>query len=153
MPPITVLVADHKKSGRAACLRLLQPEKGIQVVGEARSGLEAIGAAAKLKPNILLFHVNLFKGKKIDLLRALREKSPRTKAILLTVRPSDEKILEALSYGAQGYLKENAINTFLPKAVRMVNTGEAWLPRRMVAKIIDMTVFRLGRERGRNIGN
>ena len=137
MPPITVVIADNKKSGRAACLNVLQHEKGIQVVGEAGSGLEAIATAARLKPRILLFHLNMFKGKKINLLRALRQKSPRTKVILLTRRVSEKPILEELSHGARGYLKESAVSTFLPKAVRMVEAGEAWVPRKMVAKIID----------------
>ena len=146
MPPITVVIADHKKSGRAACLSVLQHEKGIRVVGEVGSGLEAMAAAAMLKPRILLFHLNLFKGKKIALLRALRQKSPRTKVILLTRRVFEKPILEALSHGARGYLEERAMSTFLPKAVRMVEAGEAWVPRRMVAKIIDRLARLSGRE-------
>ena len=146
MPTITVVVADHKKSGRAACLRLLQAEKGIQVVGEARNGLEAIAAAARIKPRIILFHLNLLTGGKISLLRALRQKSPRTRAILLTARPSEMAILKALSHGGRGYLKENALGTFLPKAVRLVDAGEAWVPRKMVTKIVNHLVLLTARE-------
>jgi DNA-binding NarL/FixJ family response regulator len=45
--------------------------------------------------------------------------------------------LAALSNGARGYLKEKAISSFLPKAVRQVEAGEAWVPRKMVGKIVD----------------
>ena len=134
---ITVAIADHKKSGRAACLQVLQLEKGIEVVGEARSGLEAMAVAAKFKPCILLFHMNLFNGKKTTLLRALRQKSPKTKVILIALRAPETQILDVLTHGARGYIQEKDIRTFLPKAVRLVDAGEAWVPRKMVAKIID----------------
>jgi DNA-binding NarL/FixJ family response regulator len=137
MPLITVVIGDRKKSGRAACLSVLKREKWIQVVAETRSGLEVITAAARLKPRILLFNSNLFKEKRDNLLRALRQESPRSKVILLTRRVSEKTILEALSHGARGYLKESAMSTFLPKAVRLVDAGEAWVPRKMVAKIIE----------------
>jgi len=137
MPTINVVIADGDKTSRALSLNTLQPEKGILIVGVARNGLEAILAAEGLKPHILLLNLNLFRGKRGNLLRALRRKSPRTKMILLTRRASQTLILEALCQGALGYLKETAINTFLPKAVRQVEAGEAWVPRKMVAKIVD----------------
>jgi DNA-binding NarL/FixJ family response regulator len=57
--------------------------------------------------------------------------------ILLTRRSSEAPILEVLCLGARGYLKETDISAFLPKAVRQVEAGEAWVPRKMVAKIVD----------------
>jgi DNA-binding NarL/FixJ family response regulator len=137
MPPITVLIADGDKTSRTRSLNTLQPEKGISVVGVARNGLEALLAADGLKPNILLLNLNLFKGKGDNLLRALLRKSPLTKTILLTRRASGGPILEALTQGALGYLKEKAIDDFLPKAVRQVEAGEAWVPRKMAARIVD----------------
>jgi two-component system nitrate/nitrite response regulator NarL len=136
MPPITVVIADREKASRAACLRLLGPEKGIRVVGEARSGLEAI-AAAKLTPRILLLDVHMAAGNGLTLLRLLRQKSPRTKVILLTRRASEARILDALSHGARGYLDKKVLRAFLPKAVRVVDAGQAWVPREMVAKLLD----------------
>lgn len=137
MTPITLVIAHHEKAIRTFCIRLLQPEKGIGVVGQARSGVEVIAAVARLKPHILLLELNLSRGKGIVLLRALRQKSPRTKVILFTRRAPESRTLEALSYGAMGYLEEKVISTFLPKAVRVVHGGEAWIPRKMVARIID----------------
>jgi DNA-binding NarL/FixJ family response regulator len=142
MPPITVVIAAGDKTSRTLSLDTLQPEKGIAVVGVARNGLEAIKAADRLKPRILLLYLNLFKGKRDRLIRALRQKSPRTKIILLTRRARENQILEALSHGALGYLKEKAINGFLVKAVRKVDAGEAWVPRKVVARIIECLASR-----------
>jgi len=140
MPTITVLIADGDKASRALSMNILQPEIGISVVGIARNGLEAIMAAGGLKPRILLLNLNLLKGKGDNLLRALRRKSPRTKTILLTRRASAIPILEALSNGALGYLTEKAVNSFLPKAVRQVEAGEAWVPRKMASMIVDRLI-------------
>lgn len=136
MPPITVVIADREKASRAACRRLLRLEKGIRVVGEVRSGLEAI-AAVKLRPRILLLDVHMAAGNGVALLRILRQKSPRTKVILLTRRASQARILDVLAHGARGYLDKKAFRTFLSKAVRLVDAGQAWVPRKMVAKILD----------------
>jgi DNA-binding NarL/FixJ family response regulator len=137
MSPTTVLIADHKEARRAACVRLLQPEKGIRVVGRAQNGFEALSGLAKLKPCILLLSLNLLKNNKIAQLYVLRQKSPRTKVILLTHRAPETRILEALSFGARGYIEEKVLRTFLAKAVRCVDAGEAWVPRNMVAEIIE----------------
>jgi DNA-binding NarL/FixJ family response regulator len=137
MPIITVVIADGDKTSRARSFNTLQHEKGILVVAVTRNGLEAILAVDKLKPHILILNLNLLRGKGDNLLWALRRKSPRTKMILITRRASEGPILEALSHGARGYLKEKAIEALLPKAVRQVEAGEAWVPRKMAARIVD----------------
>ena len=153
MARITVVIADRKKSGRTACLNILKLERWIDVAAEAGSGLEVIAAAARLKPRILLIHLNMLEGKKINLLWALRQKSPRTKVILLTCRVPEKPILEALSHGARGYIQEKNFSTFLPKAVRRVDAGEAWVSRKMVAKIINRLAWLTGRKEGGEISD
>lgn len=148
MPPISVIIAHRKKATRAACLRLLRREKHIRVIGEARSGLEAI-AAARLKPRVFLLDVSFSLGPDVAILPVLRRKSPRTKVILLVRRPSRARILGALSHGARGYLEEHALHVFLAKAVRAVNAGEAWVSRKVVAAILDHLARLSLREAGR----
>ena len=134
MPPITVVIADHRQARRAACLRLLAPIEGIRVVGQARSGLGAI-AATELKPRILLLDLTLARGMGTSLLPLIRQRSPDTKVILLVVCTSEALIIEALSHGAPGYLDERSLYVFLEKAVRVVDAGEAWVPRRIVTEV------------------
>lgn len=137
MPPVTVVIADANKTTRAQSMNILQAENEISVVGVARNGLEAILTADALKPHILIFNLNLIKGRGDNLLRTLRRKSPNTRMILLTRRGFKGPMLEVLSQGALGYLNEKAINTHLSKAVRQVEAGEAWVPRRMATRIVD----------------
>ena len=137
MSSITVLIADDQQKNRMTCLDLLRHEKKIHVVGEARNGLEVITGVGKLKPHILLLNFNLLKRKGIPLLQTLRLSSPKTKVILLIRRAREATLLRALSYGVRGYLRESLLTTFLPKMVHVVNNGEAWVPRKMVSKILD----------------
>jgi DNA-binding NarL/FixJ family response regulator len=137
MPPITVLIADHDNARAGSCARLLRPEKGIRLVGRIPSGLDNFASLADLKPDILLISSNVLKAKAISGLAVLRRSTPRTKVILLARRTSDARILDALSFGVRGYLEEDVLGTFLVKAVRCVAGGEAWVPRKMVARIIE----------------
>ena len=134
---VTVVIAHHQKASRATCLRVLQTEEGIQVVGVVRSGLKAIAAVSKIKPNILLFDLDLTEGNEAPLLHALRRKSPRTRIILLTRRASESQIMAALARGTLGYIEEDVITRFLPKAVREVNSGDTWVSRKIVARIVE----------------
>jgi len=72
--------------------------------------------------------------------------------ILLTYRASETQILEALSHGALGYLEKRLINIFLPKAVRKVDAGEAWVSPKMVAKTIERLAFLTASQEGRKGG-
>lgn len=138
MPPvITVLVAERQRADRAECLRLLEAEAGIRVIGEARNGLETISTTSRLRPRIILLDLALARAQGTPLIPALRQKSPHTRVILLTDGASEGRTLEALAHGARGYLDKSLLSTFLARAVRVVDAGEAWVPRKMVARIMD----------------
>jgi DNA-binding NarL/FixJ family response regulator len=133
---LTIQIADTESRRLRACLSLLRNAKGIQTIGTARTAQEAI-AGARAKPHILLFDLKLMKDNGILPLVIIRTRSPQTKVILLTGRAPEEQILQAISYGARGYLSAKLLRRFLIKAVRAVNAGETWVSRAMVAKIID----------------
>jgi DNA-binding NarL/FixJ family response regulator len=135
---VTVVVAHHQKAGRDACLRALQLEEGIRVVEEVRTGLQAIAAVRRVKPNILLFDLDLTRGNDAALLHALRLKSPRTRIILLIRRASESRIMAALARGTTGYVEEDVISSFLPRAIREVNSGDTWISRKIVARIAEV---------------
>ena len=140
MEPITVAIVHPEKASREACLRFLEPEKRIRVVAEARNSLEAIAVTTRGKPRVLLLDLDSFSANGSALLPVLRQKSPHTKVILLTRNTPKSRILEGLSHGASGFLERKALCTFLPKAVRAIDAGEAWVPRKMVAQLVDRLV-------------
>jgi DNA-binding NarL/FixJ family response regulator len=142
MSAITVVVADEEKERRAACLRLLAPEKGIRVVAEAGSAAETLGAA-RLAPRILLIDRRLAMGRGVLLLPIFKRSSPNTKVIMLTGQTSGAALIEALAHGAHGYLNRRLLRAFLPKAVRKVDEGEPWVSRKMLPRIIE-SVMRMG---------
>ena len=148
MPPLTVVIADAERTTRAACRRGLLSEKRIGVVREARNAMETI-AAADLKPRILLLSLTALGGHGVSLLPIIRGKSPSTRVLLLTGRASEARILDALSHGAQGYLPRKILPDMLVRAVLAVDAGEAWVPRKMVGKIIERLARLTGRARGR----
>lgn len=135
MPPMTIVIADAKGTTRAICRRSLLSEKRIRVIREARNAMETI-AAAGLKPHILLLSLSGLGGNGVSLLPVIRGKSPSTRVLLLTGRDSETRILDALSHGARGYLARRILPDMLVRAVLAVDAGEAWVPRKMVGKII-----------------
>ena len=140
MPSITVVVADEERERRAACVRLLANEKGIRVVAEAESAAEALDAA-RLAPRVLLVDSKLALGRGLVLPVFLRY-SPDTKVIVIASHSSRSALMDAISHGAHGYLNRRLLRAFLPKAVRKIDEGEAWVPRKMLPGIIE-TLSRL----------
>ena len=135
MAPITVVVADEERERRAACLRVLAQERGIRVIAEAESAAETLDAA-RLAPRILLVDSRLAMGRGL-VLPVFRRNSPDTKVIVLASHSSRAALMDAFSHGAHGYLNRRLLRAFLPKAVRKVHEGEAWVPRKMLPPIIE----------------
>ena len=107
--PITIVIADGEDACRATCQRILESEKDIQIVKEVRSGNEALQAAMKFRPDILVLDSNLLGVNGSFFLPSLIETVPKTNMILLTRRSSEQRILNALSYGARGYIAQTSL--------------------------------------------
>ena len=108
------------------------------MVGEAQNSTE-VRAAVDLKPRVLVLDVELGSDG-LTLLRIVRRTAPRTKVLMLVDRRSEAGLLNVLFAGARGYLERAAVQRFLPRAVRVVDAGETWVPRRLVSRITDQLV-------------
>ena len=140
-PRISVVVSARGQARNAACLQLLQRDRGIRVVGRVRGALDTIRMAGRLKPRVLLLDLEVASRDGAAVLRLIRRRSPGTRVILLTARTSGERALDALGRGgAHGYLERRALRAFLPEAVRAVVAGEGWVPRKLIGKIVDRLV-------------
>lgn len=137
IPVVNILIADRDRATRAAATRVIQSLRGMRIVGEAKSGLEAVSATARLKPRVVLLDLKLSSEFGATLVSVLRRKSARTRVILLVGRAPEAKILEALSHGAVGCVTKKDLARFLPEALVAVSSGEAWMSRKLIPKIMD----------------
>jgi len=134
---IRVVIADDQRLLREMLRLTLRQEKGIEIVGEAGNGLQAIDVISDLKPDIVLLDIIMPEMNGIKVLPAIREKSPKTKALMLTVAKDEAMILKALKAGAKGYLSKDVGISDLIKAIQAVHQGELWVERKLMARFFE----------------
>ena len=132
MPSITVLVSSPDRARRRSCLDVLAGQPGLRVVGEARTGLQTLAMAGMLKPRVVLLDQALSGEGDRALIPAVRGRHPGVRLLLLTRPEPEPRVLDALSLGARGCLAWDAVPAFLAAAIRALDAGEAWVPRKMV---------------------
>ncbi|MDE2484896.1 MAG: response regulator transcription factor [candidate division NC10 bacterium] len=137
MSRITVLIADDYALFREGLHLLLAQEKGIQVVGQAMDGKQALIMTEALQPDILLLSVQLPAVNGLDALPRIRAKSPGTKVLILSGYPGDDFIVEALQRGAKGCLSKTLTRADIVKAIRVTHAGELWAERKVLTQTLE----------------
>jgi NarL family two-component system response regulator LiaR len=135
--PIRVLVVDDHAVVREGLRAFLELQKGIEVAGEAGDGQEAIEAAARLRPDVILMDLVMPGVDGVAAMRSLRESVPDARVIVLTSFLDDDKLMPALRSGAAGYLLKNAQPQELARAVRAAHAGEALLDPVVAARLVE----------------
>src|SRR5712691_10687676 len=135
--PIRVLLVDDHAVVREGLRAFLELQDGIEVAGEAADGEEAIDAAVRLRPDVVLMDLVMPRLDGVAAMRALRERVPGARVIVLTSFVDDDKLLPALRSGAAGYLLKNAQPQDLARAVRAAHAGEALLDPVVAARLVD----------------
>ena len=133
---IRVLIADDHAVVRAGLVKILGAEPDITIVGEAEDGLEAIGKALELKPDVILMDIFMPRCSGLEATVAIRQKLNDTRLLILTVSDREEDLLQALRFGAQGYILKSASITELADAVRKVAAGEAMLSPHILTQLV-----------------
>src|SRR5947199_9303586 len=126
-PAIRVLLADDHDILRQGLKLLLGLRPEIEVAGEARTGLEAVEMAQRLKPDIVVMDISMAGMDGLEACRHIRSQVPETQVLMLTMHESEEYFLQALRMGAAGYLVKKVAPTELHMAIRAVATGGAFL--------------------------
>jgi len=125
--PIRVLVVDDNEPWRRYLAAALRKEQGLQVIGEASDGLEAVQKAEELQPDLILLDIGLPTLNGIESARRIREVSPASKILFVSENRSAGIAEEALSTGAGGYvLKSDAAGELLP-ATKAVLEGKRFI--------------------------
>jgi DNA-binding NarL/FixJ family response regulator len=133
---IRVLIADDHAVVRAGLVKILGTEPDIIIVGEAGDGLEAIGKALELKPDVILMDIFMPRCSGLEATVAIKQNLNDTRLLILTVSDREEDLLQALRFGAQGYLLKSASITEVADAVRKVAAGEAMLSPHILTQLV-----------------
>ena len=135
--PIRVLVVDDHAVVREGLRSFLELQDGIEVAGEAGDGQEAIEAGERLRPDVVLMDLVMPNLDGLAAMRALRERVPTARVIVLTSFLDDDKLLPALRAGAAGYLLKNAAPRELARAIRAAHAGEALFDPVVGARLVE----------------
>lgn len=122
---VRVLVADDQRIVREGLGTLLGLLPGVEVVGTAADGDEAIRLAGELAPDVVLMDLRMPRCDGIEATRRLRELDPSVKVLVLTTYADDRSVIEALRAGARGYLTKDAGADAIRQALDQVTRGQA----------------------------
>ena len=127
MSKIRLLLVDDHEVIRAGLRMLFAAEDDMEIVGEASNAEEAIEAVAKLEPDIVLMDVVMPGLSGIEATRRIREASPETNVLALTMHEDEQYFFEMLHAGASGYVPKRAAPDDLLSAIRVVSRGQVFL--------------------------
>lgn len=123
---LRVAVADDHPMFRAGVLTSLREEEGIDVVGEANDGPEALALARRELPDVIILDIAM-PGGGLDAARQIAAACPATRIVMLTVSEDEDDLLAAVKAGASGYVLKGAGGRELANVIRSVHAGEVYV--------------------------
>jgi DNA-binding NarL/FixJ family response regulator len=136
MNDITVLLVDDQALFREGLRAVLSVQRGIRVVAEAANGKEALAAAKKSAPQVVLMDLRMPVMDGVEATRKLGEMGQGIRVIVLTTFDDDEQVFDALRAGAMGYLLKDAPPARLVEAIHAAARGESFLQPSIAAKVL-----------------
>jgi DNA-binding NarL/FixJ family response regulator len=137
MPPIRVLVVDDHSLVRAGLRALLEKVPGVEVVGEASDGREALKLIETIKPELVLMDLAMAGLNGVEATARIARTSPGTRVIVVSVHSDPESVLAAIDAGAAGYMSKDASFAELELAVRSVSRGSTYLSPSISQHVLD----------------
>ncbi len=134
---MTILVVDDHEVVRQGLSAMLDRRPGFQVVAEAATVAEAVEAARRFEPNLVVMDVRLPDGSGIEACREIRAELPETRVVMLTSYPDEEAVLAAIIAGASGYLLKQVRARDLVAALEAVGRGESLLDPAVTGKVLE----------------
>jgi DNA-binding NarL/FixJ family response regulator len=124
--PIRVLVADDHAVVREGIRSVLQGEAGFTLVGEAATAAEAVRLVGDLHPDVAVLDVTMPGGSGLEAAARIRQESPDTRILILSMHDNPEDTRESVRAGAHGYLLKDSAAAELRQAIRTVSDGETY---------------------------
>jgi DNA-binding NarL/FixJ family response regulator len=139
---IRVLIADDQALVRGGFRSILDGQDDIEVVGEAEDGVEAVEAAGRLRPDVVLMDVRMPGVDGIEATRRIAALGLDTRVLVLTTFDVDDYVYDAMKAGASGFLLKSAPPRQLAEAVRTIAAGDALLAPSVTRRLVEQFVKR-----------
>jgi DNA-binding NarL/FixJ family response regulator len=133
---VRVLVVDGQSVTRAGLHRLLESYAGLQVVGQAADGVQAVSETLELGPQVVLMDAQLPNGQSLEALRQIKQLNLDTRVLLLSTLDREEYLYETLRAGADGYILKDIAPDELAQAVRAVARGEVLIQSQLAGRLL-----------------
>jgi DNA-binding NarL/FixJ family response regulator len=135
--PLRVLVVDDHEVVREGLVALLDRRPGFSVVAQAGTVADALAAAKRFEPDLVVMDVRLPDGSGIEACREIRAEMPTIRVVMLTSYPDEEAVLSAIVAGASGYLLKQIRARDLVSALETVGRGESLLDPAVTERVLE----------------
>jgi NarL family two-component system response regulator LiaR len=133
---IRILVVDDHIVVRRGLIAMLETEPGMQIVGEAANGVEALEQTRALLPDVVLMDLVMPVMDGIEATRQIKKEMPAVNILVLTSFSTNDKVIPSLNAGAIGYLLKDSTPAELVRAIQQVAQGEGALPTEVTRQIL-----------------
>jgi len=148
-----IVVADDQGMVRQGLKVMIEGQTGIEVVGEAQDGFEAVKLASRLKPDVVIMDISMPRLNGIEATRQILRESPGTRVIALSMYPHKSYVTEMLKAGASAYVLKSYLFDELIKALDAVTAGEHYLSPQITDVLVDDYLSKLSKAEGDGPGN
>ncbi len=135
--PLSIMIVDDHEVVRQGLVALLGRRPEFQVVAEAGTVAEAIAAARRFRPDLIVMDVRLPDGSGIEACREIRAEMPDTRVVMLTSYPDEDAVLSAIVAGASGYLLKQVRARDLVAGLEAVGRGESLLDPAVTGRVLE----------------
>lgn len=137
MKPIRVLLSEDHALVRSGIRALLRALPGVEVVGEAADGRQAVALAGSLHPDLVLMDLTMPELNGLEATARITREHPRVRVLILSMHGDEEYVAQAFRMGAAGYLLKDASSAELEIAIRAVGRGDRYLSPAVAKPVID----------------
>lgn len=146
-----VVLADDHNLVRAGIRVLLEQMSGVEVVGEASDGREALALVLRDKPDLALLDIGMPGLNGLEAAERIAREAPRTRLVMLSMHANEAYVAQALRLGVAGYLLKEACVSELPVLVDAVRRGETYLSPRISRQVVEALRARMAGTNGSSL--
>lgn len=147
MPTIKVVIVDDHTVVRAGICSMLESLGGIEIVGQAKNGREALELIAQHHPQVLLCDITMPEMNGLELTTRVVKEFPNVRVIIVSIHTSEEYVWQALKAGATGYLLKDAEEAEFELAIKTVLNGTTYLTPKVSKQVVETYMQRMTGEK------